>query len=172
MNVGGHRVTSAELRDVFTGLGLEGAATFRTSGNVVFDSDERAAGSDLAARVERGLRAALGYDVPVFLRDPAELEAIVRHQPFTAAAVEASNGKLQVLLLGAKPSATARAEALTHATEEDLLAIHGRELYWLPSGGISDSALDLKAIGGLLGQGTMRTKGTIDLIAAKHFPDF
>jgi len=61
-----------------------------------------------------------------------------------------------------------RKEVLAMSTEEDWLAIKGRELYWLPSGGTIDSDLDLKAIGSLLGLSTMRTKGTIERIAAKH----
>lgn len=52
-------------------------------------------------------------------------------------------------------------------TDEDLLAIEGRELYWLPSGGISESELDLRAIDAALGPGTMRTMGTVEQIAAK-----
>jgi uncharacterized protein (DUF1697 family) len=60
---------------------------------------------------------------------------------------------------------------LALSTDDDRLAIHGRELYWLPSGGISESELDLNAIGATLGLTTMRTRGTIDKIAAKHFAD-
>ena len=72
-------------------------------------------------------------------------------------------------MLAAKPKAKARKEALTHATDSDPLAIEGSELYWLPSGGTIDSDLDLQAIAELLGGlTTMRTKGTIDLIAAKY----
>jgi uncharacterized protein (DUF1697 family) len=169
MNVGGHRLTNAELRALFSELGFEDPVPFRTSGNVVFETDEREAREALAARIEKGLGAGLGYEVPVFLREAAEVNAIARHEPFPAAAVEASQGKLQVLLLAAKPRVKARDQVLAHASDEDLLAIEGSELYWLPSGGISDSDLDLKAIGRLLGLGTMRTKGTIELIAAKHF---
>lgn len=171
MNVGGHRATSAELRALFAEMGFEDAVTFRTSGNIVFEAAGREAGGDLTARIEKGLEAGLGYEVPVFVRAAADVNAIARHEPFPPATVEASKGKLQVLLLRGKPQAKARARALAHATDEDLLAIRGSELYWLPSGGISDSDLDLKAIGRLLGLGTMRTKGTIDLIAAKHFAD-
>jgi hypothetical protein len=57
------------------------------------------------------------------------------------------------------------------ATAADRLAISARELYWLPSGGILDSALDTKAIAAVLGQGTMRTKGTIDQLVAKYFAE-
>ena len=39
VNVGrNHRVTSAELREIFEGVGAEEVATFRTSGNVVFEA--------------------------------------------------------------------------------------------------------------------------------------
>ena len=54
-------------------------------------------------------------------------------------------------------------------TDEDRLALDGRELYWLPSGGISDSALDLTAIERTLGAITIRTKTTVEQIAAKYF---
>lgn len=57
---------------------------------------------------------------------------------------------------------------LALATDEDLLAIEGRELYWLPSGGLLESNLDLKAIEALLGADTRRTMGTVEQIAAKY----
>lgn len=58
---------------------------------------------------------------------------------------------------------------MAHATTEDRLAVAGRELYWLPHGGLSDSDLDLKALASILGPTTIRTKGTIDQIASRHF---
>jgi hypothetical protein len=57
---------------------------------------------------------------------------------------------------------------LGHSDHEDRLAIDGRQLYWLPSGGISESDLDLKAIEAEAGPWTMRTKATIEQIVARH----
>lgn len=169
MNVGGHRIANAELCAAFDEIGLPEAATFRASGNVVFDAPEGADRARLAERIEGGLERILGYAVPVFLRDAAETRAIAAHQPFPAELVERSKGKLQVVLLASKPTLEARREALAHATADDLLAIEASELYWLPSGGTIDSELDLAAAAKLLGGlTTMRTKGTIELIAAKH----
>jgi hypothetical protein len=74
-----------------------------------------------------------------------------------------------VALLLESPKAKATEEALSLSTAVDRLAIEGRELYWLPSGGISESDLDLKTLESTLGTWTMRTMGTIDQIAAKHF---
>jgi hypothetical protein len=81
--------------------------------------------------------------------------------------MERSKGKLQVSLLKKKPTAAAKKKVLAQVTDEDLLAVEGRELYWLPSGGLLESSLDLKAIEKLLGADTRRTMGTIEQIAAK-----
>jgi uncharacterized protein (DUF1697 family) len=168
MNLGGRRIKNEELRRHFEEIGLEEVATFRASGNVVFATPKREAESKLARRVEAELGERLGYEVPVFLRSVDEVAAIAARAPFDATAVEKSKGKLQVSFLGEKPNAAAQKKALAAATEEDLLAIEGRELYWLPSGGISESELDLKAIDAALGPGTIRTMGTVEQIAAKY----
>jgi hypothetical protein len=62
-----------------------------------------------------------------------------------------------------------REEVLSLASDSDRLAFAARELYWLPSGRMIDSGLDLKAVERLLGMMTLRTKNTIELIARKHF---
>jgi uncharacterized protein (DUF1697 family) len=169
MNLGGRRIANAELRAHFEALGCEDVATFRASGNVVFGSDGEPA-AKLTSRLERGLADALGYEVPVFLRSAKELSAIASHEAFEPKLVDSSQGKLQIALLVEKPSAAAAKKALALSTDADRLAVEGRELYWLPNGGMSDSELDLKAIGAALGPMTIRTKGTVDQIAAKHFP--
>jgi uncharacterized protein (DUF1697 family) len=168
MNLGGRRIENEELRRHFEEMGFEKVATFRASGNVIFSSSGREAEGKLAQRVEAELDERLGYDVPVFLRSIDEVAAIAAQRPFDAKRVEKSKGKLQISLLAKKPSAAARKRVLALASDEDLLAIDGRELYWLPSRGISESNLDLKAIDFALGPGTIRTMGTIEQIASKH----
>ncbi|HEY5343420.1 MAG TPA: DUF1697 domain-containing protein [Solirubrobacteraceae bacterium] len=171
MNVGGHRITNDDLRVRFEELGCGEVRTFRASGNVIFAVAWEEREGELSARIETGLAAALGYEVPVFLRDADELGTIAAERPFAAALVEASKGKPQVVLLTAAPAARARKKVLALANDEDRLAFGERELHWLPSGGILDSALDFKAIGRLLGPLTTRTKGTIEQLAAKYFAD-
>jgi uncharacterized protein (DUF1697 family) len=168
MNLGGRRIKNEELRRHFEEIGLEEVATFRASGNVIFATPKQEAEGKLAERVEVELGKRLGYEVPVFLRSVAEVAAIAAREPFDAKAVAKSKGKLQVSFLGKKPSAAAKKKALAAATEEDLLAIEGRELYWLPSGGISETDLDWKPIEAALGSGTIRTMGTVEQIAAKY----
>jgi uncharacterized protein (DUF1697 family) len=170
MNLGGRRIKNEELRKEFEVLGFSDVACFRTSGNVVFTADE-ADQAKLKARIEAGLGEALGYEVPVFLRGAEELQKVVEHEPFDSAALKSSKGKLQVAFLRAKPQASARKKALALRTVADRLAIEGRELYWLPKGGLSKSDLDLNAIGVALGLTTIRTMGTVEQIAAKYFED-
>ncbi len=166
MNLGNRRIKNDELRLLFEGFGFDQVATFRASGNVVFGAKGKE--QALATQIEVGLNEALGYEVPVFLRNCAEVREIADRQPFDSKLVERSSGKLQVSLLRKAPGAKVRREVLALATDDDLLAIEGRELYWLPSGGLLDSELDLKAIDALVGPDTRRTMGTIEQIAAKH----
>jgi uncharacterized protein (DUF1697 family) len=156
MNVGGHRITNADLQRVFSGLGFGGVATYRASGNVLFTTSGVAA--DLRGELEAGLREALGYDVPTFLRSADELRSVAAMQPFTEAELAASRGKVQVTFLGEAPKAAAR---------DAVLAQTGRELYWLPQNGILDSALDWQGLVRLLGEGTTRTAGTVEGIVKK-----
>jgi uncharacterized protein (DUF1697 family) len=168
MNLGGRRIKNEELRRHFEEMGFEEVATFRASGNVVFSTPKREAESKLAARVEAELDQRLGYDVPVFLRSIEEVAAIAAQKPFDAAALKKSNGKLQVSLLAKKPTAAQKKKILAFATEQDRLSIAGREIYWLPSGGLLESELDLKGIEKIVGADTRRTMGTIEQIAAKY----
>jgi uncharacterized protein (DUF1697 family) len=168
MNVGGHRISNVELGTRFEELGFSEVRTFRASGNVVFAASDEPP-SEIAARIETGLEAALGYAVPVFLRSAKEVRKIAAEQPFEESLIEASKGKLQVMMLCTRPSAGARKEVLALASDEDRLTFGERELYWLPSGGMLDSELDLKSIEKLLGSATTRTKNTVQQLATKYF---
>jgi uncharacterized protein (DUF1697 family) len=156
------RVTSAQLKSLFEEVGAEEVATFRTSGNVVFE-----AGRDMARALEKHLEKALGHEMVIFLRTAGDVKAIAAHEPFRPKDVDASKGKLQVALLDKKPTAATQKKVVALATDQDRLAFGKRELYWLPSGGTMDSELDRKALDKLLGPTTMRTKGTVEQLAAK-----
>jgi uncharacterized protein (DUF1697 family) len=168
INIGGRRITNTDLRAPFEAMGLREVGVFRASGNVIFDADREPV-AKLTARIEAALEAALGYEVVTFLRSERELLAMAAHEPFAAADVESSKGKLQVLLLLRKPPKRAQQEVLGLATDSDRLALGDRELYWLPSGGTQESELDQKGIVKLLGPTTHRTKGTVEQIARKYF---
>ena len=150
------RVTSAQLKSLFEEVGAEDVATFRTSGNVVFEASR-----DMVRELERHLENALGHEMVIFLRTASEVKEIAARTPFRAKDVDKSKGKLQVSLLEKKPTAATQKKALALATDRDRLTFGKRELYWLPSGGTMETELDLKALDKLIGPMTMRTKGTV-----------
>jgi uncharacterized protein (DUF1697 family) len=169
MNVGvHHRVSNDELRRILSASGLSEVETFRASGNVAFTASRESL-EQLRGRVEASLARELGYAVPAFLRTAEEIRAIAATAPFAPELVEASAGKIQVSILPQRPSARRRKEVLALAGDEDLLAFGECELYWLPSGGTLDSALDLKAIERMIGPSTRRTKNMLEQMAGKHF---
>lgn len=170
MNVGGHRVTNDALRALFEELDLDDVGTFLASGNVVFSAPP-AEPQTLAEQIAGHLGSALGYSVPAFVRTAPQVRAIAAYQPFPEEAIAASRGKLQVSLLAAAPDADARRAVLALADERDRLAIRATELYWLPSGGILESPLDLRRVSAALGSMTMRTANTVRRLAAKYLPD-
>ena len=165
MNLGGRRITNADLCGCFDELGFEGAWAFLASGNVVIEhpSTSRA---QVTRLIEDGLARSLGYQVPTFVRSAREVTDIAAASPF-ATSHGAEGGKLQVSLLARKPSAAQRSEALSFATPQDQLAIDGTEFYWLPDLKITESKLDLKGIESALGVMTMRTHRTLMRLAEK-----
>jgi uncharacterized protein (DUF1697 family) len=169
VNLGRQRKTSsADLRACFEGAGFSDVQTFRTSGNVVLDAGREPA-KRLTATLERALLDSFGFEVQVFVRTAKEVRAIAAHKPFPAAAVKRSDGKLPVALLGKAPAAATRKQVLAMATDADRLAFEGRELYWLPSGRMRESGLNLRAVEQLTDPWTMRTMATLELLAAKFF---
>lgn len=165
MNLGGRRIKNDDLCDIFRSWGAQNVSAFLASGNVIFDSRRRSP-EKIARQIELGLRSALGYEVPTFLRTAEEVVAISREDPFSGS-TSGTSGKLQVALLGRKPAASARAKVLAMATNHDRLAVRGQELYWLPRGKFSDSELDLASIEKMLGPMTVRTQRTLERIAAR-----
>lgn len=129
INVGGRTVKMDALRAIFEKkLGFANVSTFIASGNVIFESPGEP--EALEERIEAALRSALGYEVTTFLRTPAELAAIAKYKAFDAKTI-ASSHALYIAFMASQPTADARRALLAMATDNDLLNVHGRELYWL-----------------------------------------
>jgi uncharacterized protein (DUF1697 family) len=158
INIGGRRIKGPELCLPFTDMGFENAASFRASGNVVFDAPRKPAES----RIGTGLESALGYEVAVFLRSPSEMEQLASIEPFEPGA------KFHVMFLKRLPSPVMQRDVLALSTEDDKLTFGKRELFWRPRGRMLESELDLNRVGKLIGLNTMRTNGTVAQIAAKY----
>jgi uncharacterized protein (DUF1697 family) len=167
INVGGHTVTMARLRELFEELGLRNVETFIASGNVVFD---HGAANEVALqrKIEGHLHAALGYEVVTFLRSGPELEALVRGCPFDEAEVAAGQA-LNVAFLQVPLTVEGEARLQTLRSDVDAFRASGREVWWLCqvkqsestfSNAVFEKALKVKA--------TFRGFNTLQRLAAKH----
>lgn len=82
INVSGQKpVRMQELKSLYGSLGFMQVITYVQSRNVVFMSAEEDRHS-LAGRIETGIQQSCGYQVPVFIRDEAELKQIKMNNPF------------------------------------------------------------------------------------------
>lgn len=130
VNVGGHRVSMPALQREFETLGYSDVSTFIASGNVVFTAAGRATALERA--IEAQLGTTLGYDVPTFVRTPAELTKVTRAKPFRS--VPSGSTHLIGFLRDAPPAATVRAiEALSN--DVDRFVVQGNHFHWLVRGG-------------------------------------
>jgi uncharacterized protein (DUF1697 family) len=166
INIADRRVKMTALVEAVEGVGFGDVVTFQATGNVLFSAPRTSRG-DLERRLETGLADALGFEVPTYVRTAAELRAVADLEPFPAAEVAASEGRLQVFFLRSPLSGQQRGGVLAHATEVDRLVVHGRELYWLPRGSLSDSGLNVAALARITGPKTLRTKRAVDRFAAR-----
>jgi len=166
MNVGTHRVKNSELCAWFKAMGFEGVSAFLASGNVLFQAGQKSAAT-LQAKIEQGLSEMIGYPVPTFVRSAADVTRIAQTQPFSRATLAASAGNLQVTLLSTHPTGANQRAALAMAGPDDHLALDGQEMYWLPRETISESELNLKTLGKILGPMTIRTQRTMEHLATR-----
>jgi len=80
INLGKRRIKMDALRLSFERMGLEKAETLIASGNVLFEGQMT---DDLAERIEKGLLADFGFEVPTILRSVDELAALAALRPFS-----------------------------------------------------------------------------------------
>jgi uncharacterized protein (DUF1697 family) len=133
INVGGkNKIPMAELKSLFSSLGLEEVVTYIQSGNVVFRSPAGAA-HDIAAGIQERIAEDFGISVSVLLRTPAELGEIADSNPFLRR--EADLSKLYVVFLDGPPPEDGVAQLDPERSPPDEFCVRGREIYLhLPNG--------------------------------------
>ncbi|MBI4901502.1 MAG: DUF1697 domain-containing protein [Actinobacteria bacterium] len=132
VNVGGIKVTSAELKRVLGDLGLDEVRTYVASGNVTCVSD--LSPEALQAAVEAALSEAFSYEahVQVFSRD--ELAHIVDDYPFATD----DDHHRYVVICDSSPTASELGRGPVGDMEQ--VAAKGRVVYWrCPKGSTLDT---------------------------------
>jgi uncharacterized protein (DUF1697 family) len=167
INVGGHIVKMDRLRALFDELGFSRVETFIASGNVLFNSSSRS-GAALERKIEKHLRAKLGYEVATFIRTPGEVQQAAAYEPFSPAVMARPYHGLYVSFLRAAPTAAARRAVEVLSGPSGDFHIHERELYWLsrvPFGESKGGGASIERIRGM--PATMRNITSLRRLAGR-----
>lgn len=127
INVGGrHKLPMQRLVSIFEEAGCESVTTYIQSGNVVFTVEPELAGK-IPAVVRASISRQFGFDVPITTRSAAELQRIVRANPFVG--TEADLRTLHVAFLAERPTAARIATLDPERSSPDEFVVEGREIY-------------------------------------------
>ena len=121
-----NKVSMSRLREVLVEAGFSDVRTYVQSGNVITRSAHRSP-DRVAAAVREVIRAEFGLDVPVIVRSPQELRAVLAWCTFPADAAARPN-LVHVVHLTAEPDADKVAALLAADWSPDAAAVRGREL--------------------------------------------
>jgi uncharacterized protein (DUF1697 family) len=133
--------------------GFTRVETYIASGNVVFES--KAAPSRVKAELEDRLRAYAGKPVGVVLRSAAEMQAVLKANPFPAAEPKYT----YAIFLNAPPPADALAHASGQTDEQ--MRLGDKEIFVHYAGGMGRSKLRIPAAK----TGTARNMNTVAKLA-------
>ncbi|KAF0117343.1 MAG: hypothetical protein FD163_1615 [Hyphomonadaceae bacterium] len=137
INVGGTgKLPMADLKTICHELGFEKVTTYIQSGNVVIEADQNP--SEIKEKLETKLCKYLGKPIGVMVRTAAELEAILKNNPFN----DKPPNRVIVILLDAMPSNPL--ENIKHQKDE-IIAIGKREIYVHYGEGMGSSKLIIPA---------------------------
>lgn len=165
INVSGHNVIKmADLKNMLELMKFSGVRTYIQSGNVVFRAGDEDAGG-LARKISGMILKTFGLTVPVLVLDSAELNSVVRGNPFL------NNKKydvkyLHVTLLSAVPKKTKTKELERFISGADEIIIKGRNAYLYCPGGYGNTKLNNTFLEKKLGvQATTRNWKTVCVLS-------
>ena len=166
VNTTGRRVKNSRLSEIVLSLGASNAQGFIASGNVIFDT-ETVVDEAFVETLEDAFLASYGFEIPTVVRSADEVLAVAAHRPFDGGAVEGATGRPYVGFMRAAPPTDVVQKIEAMATLTDRLAVHNRELHWLPESGEFQSDISIPAIERLTGTMTVRVMTTVDRIVSK-----
>lgn len=165
VNVGGIKVSMADLKVLLVNLGFEDVRTLLNSGNVVFRGKSKA-GADLEKLLEAEFAKKAGRPTEFFVRTAEEWKSIIDRNPMTDEA-RRDPGHLLVVVLKRAPS-DQEVESLRAAiVGPEIVQADGKQAYIYYPAGVGQSKLTAKLIEKHLGSpGTGRNWNTTLKLAA------
>ena len=137
INVGRNkRLAMADLRRILGSLGYDDVRTLLMSGNAVFSSDVRSA-AKVESAIEAAITSELGMDVKVLVRSGADIDRVVRENPFAKEGIPGT--QLHAIFLAANPTKKITIDPTSVAP--DRFALGERVVYIYVPNGLSGSTL-------------------------------
>ena len=160
VNVGGRTLKSAVWATILSGIS-PAALPVGTSGNAVLEAPDRLSPAVLEERIEKTLKASVGYQADAFVRTLAEWDRLIGRNPFPQAAVE-DPAHLVMTVLKAAPAPGAWSTLRDAIQGREQTAPGERAAYVVYPDGIGTSKLTAVAIEQALGvRGTSRNWNTV-----------
>jgi uncharacterized protein (DUF1697 family) len=164
INVGGNRLTMADLRGAFEAEGFTNVETVVSSGNVLFDHPERP-DEGLEEKLGLMMRHRFGFDSVALVRSRDALAAAIADNPFAA---DGAEGFVHTLFLEGQPDAESFARLDRERTGPERIALGDRALHIDYCAGAGESKLVGAFIERRLGhRGTARNLRSMRRILAK-----
>ena len=127
INVAGKgKLRMAALRETCEASGLTSVATYLQSGNIVFEC-KLIGVAKVAAMVEELLESQFGLDARAIIRTPAELQRIVKNNPFGSHA-RTDPTKVHATFLASRPTAKLVRQLERVDTRGDVLVVSQQEV--------------------------------------------
>jgi len=128
INVGGKRkILMADLKSMFEKMKFSNVRTYIQSGNVIFDLTKEIGNSELANKIEKGIKKEFGFDVPIIVRTPKEIETSINQNPFYKDKTNIIH--LHLTFLNKKPAAENQEKAESHNYDPDNFKIIEKDVF-------------------------------------------
>ena len=165
INVGGNKMMPmADVKALYESMGFKEVRSHLQTGNIIFQS---AAGDSakLGKRIEAAMEKTFGFHRDVMIRTPAQLESVIKHNPFKK---ETSGPSwLVVMFLAGAPDKAAVQDLQGAYTGPEKFHVSGTEMYIYYPGGMGRSKLGNAFIEKKLKvAGTMRNWNVVTRVAA------
>jgi len=165
INIGPHkRMKMEKLRAGCEGLKLSDVKTYVQSGNVVFQA-AKCNPDSLSKKLEEMIVQEFGFTSRVVIRTDADLEDIIRNNPFRPVSKFEDN-RLCVAFLSAEPDKAA-VQKLKALQQPEPFHVRGNNLYVYYGNGFAKTKLNTNLLGRILGvDATVRNWRTVTSLDA------
>ena len=164
MPTGKNKVMMADLRKVVTEAGYENVMTYIQSGNIIFDSEQSA--KEISEHMHNVIKSELGAELPVVVKTVAELEVIMKNNPYKDASYK--NNVVFIATSMSHIEVEKEAEVLSLSKDEEYVTFTKEAIYYYLPNGMHNSKVNNNFLEKKLGISlTTRNQNTMEKIIIK-----